>query len=295
MDRDLNNRIYALRRRLSPQLDRVAGYVLHNGVRACFLNTRALADAAGVSAPTVVRFVRLLGYKSYPSFRGHLQQSAHEELGAGRAPAAADKPRKGRGLVEQVVEEEASAIRDSLKWVREEDCEAAIGRICRADSVYLLAGKTSFASAYMLYYRLSKLGIDCKLIHPGGLTVFGELAPIGGKDALLVIGFQRIPSDVLLAVREAKRKKAAIIAITDPPASPISVLADVALYVDRGPREEIRSATPCVALCTALVIGVAARKGRRSARISAEVDALENSDAMYLSDGRAARAARKRA
>jgi DNA-binding MurR/RpiR family transcriptional regulator len=297
MDRDLNQRIFTLRGNLSPQLDRVAAYVLQNGAHACFLNARALAESAGVSAPTVVRFVKRLGYTGFPSFRRHLQDSAREELGAHKRSVAAGKARKGRGLMDQVIEQEASAIRDSLKLVRDEDFQRAVQLICRADTVYLLAGKTSFASAYMLYYRLSKLGIDCKLINPGGLTVFGELAPISSKDLLLVIGFQRIPSDVHLAVREAKRKKAAIIAITDPPASPISVLAGVALFVDRGPREQIRSVTPCITLCTALVIGVAARKGKRSARISAQVDALENSGEMYLPSSNEARlaSAKKRA
>jgi DNA-binding MurR/RpiR family transcriptional regulator len=294
MDRELSHRIYTLRGNLSPQLDRVADYVLKNGDHACFQNARALAESAGVSAPTVVRFVKRIGYKGFPSFRRHLQDSAREELGTRRNLSPVGKPRKGRGLIEQVIEQEASAIRDSLKLVREEDFQLAVSRICRADTVYLLAGKTSFASAYILYYRLSKLGIDCKLINPGGLTVFGELAPISAKDLLLVIGFQRIPSDVHLSVREAKRKKATILAITDPPASPISVLADVALFVDRGPREQIRSVTPCITLCTALIIGVATRKGKRSARISAQVDALENSGEMYLPSDIKARLATSR-
>ena len=59
---------------------------------------------------------------------------------------------------------------------------------------------------------------------------------------------------------------------------------NLALYVDRGPREKIRSVTACITLCTALVIGVAARKGKRSARISAQVDALENRGGLYLND-----------
>jgi DNA-binding MurR/RpiR family transcriptional regulator len=289
MDRDLNNRIYASRERLSPQLCRVADYVLANGNHACFLNARALAASAGVSAPTVVRFVRRLGYKGFQLFKRDLQENAREQLGNGKRPASLGKVRKRRGLIEQVIAEESSAIQNSLKLIHEEDFQLAVRGICRADTVYLLAGKTSFASAYILYYRLSKLGVNCRLIQPGGLTVFGELAPIGRRDLLLVIGFERVPSEVYLAVKEARRKKAAVLAITDPPASPLSVLADIALYVDRGPRQQIRSVTPCITLCTALVIGVAARKGRRSARISAQVDALENSGGMYLRDGAVSR------
>ena len=284
MNRDLNNRIYALRESLSPQLCRVADYVLANGNHACFLNARALASSARVSAPTVVRFVRRLGYRGFSSFKNDLQESARQQLGHSGRISVAGKVRKRPGLIEQTVAEDSSAIQNCLTLIREEDFQLAVNRICRGDTVYLLAGKTSFASAYLLYYRLSKLGIDCKLIHPAGLTMFGELAPIGSRDLLLVIGFQRIPSDLFLAVREAKRKKAAVIAITDPPASQLSVLADLALYVDRGPREKIRSVTACITLCTALVIGVAARKGKRSARISAQVDALEHRGGLYLSD-----------
>jgi DNA-binding MurR/RpiR family transcriptional regulator len=130
--------------------------------------------------------------------------------------------------------------------------------------------------AYFLYFRLSKLGIDCKLIHFGGPSLFRELAAIGNRDLLVAIGFQRIPAEVRLAAKEAKRKKARVVAITDPPGSPIATLADVALYADRGPRIKMRSMTAYLALCTAIVAGVAGRRGKRSARIAAEVDALEN-------------------
>jgi DNA-binding MurR/RpiR family transcriptional regulator len=111
------------------------------------------------------------------------------------------------------------------------------------------------------------------------------MAAIGNRDLLIAIGFQRIPAEVQLAAKEAKRKKATVVAITDPPASPISVLADVALYADRGPRMKMRSMTAYMALCTAVVAGVAGRKGKRSARIAAEVDALENGGATHRHEG----------
>jgi DNA-binding MurR/RpiR family transcriptional regulator len=285
MDRDLNNRIFSLRADLSPQLAKLADYVLANEAQACFLNARQLAAAAGVSAPSVVRFVRRLGYTGVQSFRGHLQKNAQQRLSAVKAVRISGKTRDTDGFVETILKQEILCIERSLQFVRQKDFEAAVKAICRADTVYLLGGKSSFALAYFLYFRLSKLGIDCKLIHPGGPTVFSEMAAINSRDALLAIGFQLIPREVCLAVKEAKRKKALVVAVTSRPASRISLLADIPLYVDRGPREKNRSMAGCISICTAVVVGVAARMGKRSARIVAQVDALENDGGTYLDDG----------
>lgn len=176
MDRDLNNRIFSLRADLSPQLAKLADYVLANEAQACFLNARQLAAAAGVSAPSVVRFVRRLGYAGVQSFRGHLQKNAQQRLSAVKAVGISGKARDTDGLVETIFRQEILCIERSLQLVRQKDFEAAVKAICRADTVYLLGGKSSFALAYFLYFRLSKLGIDCKLIHPGGPTVFSEMA-----------------------------------------------------------------------------------------------------------------------
>jgi DNA-binding MurR/RpiR family transcriptional regulator len=284
MDRDLNNRIFALRADLSPQLARLADYLLENESQACFLNARQLAAAAGVSAPSVVRFVRRLGYSGVQSFRGHLQKHAQQRLSGAKAIRVPGKTCGPEGVVETVFKQEILCIERSLQLVRQEDVEGAVKAICRADTVYLLGGKSSFALAYFLYFRLSKLGIDCKLIHPGGPTVFSEMAAINNRDVLLAIGFQLIPREVCLAVKEAKRKKALVVAVTSPPASRISMLADFPLYVDRGPREKNRSMAGCISICTAVVIAVAARMGKRSARIAAQVDALENDGGTYLDD-----------
>lgn len=280
MDHNLNNRIFSLRPELSPQLARLADYLLDNESHACFLNARQLAAAAGVSAPSVVRLVRRLGYSGIQSFRAHLQKNAQQRLFAAKA-GGAGKPRDADGVVETVFKQEILCIEQSLQLVRQEDVEAAVKAICKADTVYLLGGKSAFAVAYFLYFRLSKLGVDCKLIHPGP-TVFSEMAAINSRDVLLAIGFQLIPREVCLAVKEAKRKKALVVAVTSPPASRISLLADIPLYVDRGPRDKNRSLAGCIGVCTAVAAGVAARMGRRSARIAAQVNALENDGGTYL-------------
>ena len=281
MDRDLNNRIFSLRPELSPQLARLADYLLENESQACFLNARQLAVAAGVSAPSVVRFVRRLGYGGVQSFRAHLQKNAQQRLFAAKTARGREKPRDTEAAIETLFKQEMLCVERSLHLIRQADVDAAVKAMCKADTVYLLGGKSSFALAYFLYFRLCKLGVDCKLIHPGP-TVFSEMAAINNRDVLLAIGFQLIPREICLAVKEAKRKKALVVAVTSPPASRISLLADIPLYVDRGPRNKNRSMVGCMSICTAVVGSVAARMGRRSARIAAQVDALENDGGAYL-------------
>jgi DNA-binding MurR/RpiR family transcriptional regulator len=180
-----------------------------------------------------------------------------------------------------VFEQDIALIESTLRLLNEEDFDRAVGQILTAKTVYVLGEKSSFALAYFLYFRLSRLGIDCKLIHFGGPAVFSELAPLKKGDVLLAIGFRMIPYEVCGAVKLAKAKRATVIAITSPPISPIAVPADIVLYVDRGNAEKIQSVTGGIVLCHAIVIGVAARLGKRSTAILKEIDAAERARAEF--------------
>lgn len=182
---------------------------------------------------------------------------------------------KRREVLKQIFAQDISVIESTLRLVSEKDFHRIVQKIHQATTVYLLGAKSSFALAYFLYFRLSRLGVNCKLIHFGGPTLFSELAPLKKGDVLVAVGFHMIPSEVCRAVKVARDKKATVIAITSPPASPISVPADIVLYVDRGSEEKLQSITAGFTLCNSLIVGVAARIGKGSTALLNEIDALE--------------------
>jgi DNA-binding MurR/RpiR family transcriptional regulator len=276
MDQELSAKIRVTRPWLTPQLRRVADCLLHNGTRSCFFNVRELAVAAGVSPSAVVRFARELGYEGFQSFKDHLQHTVRVRLSASDRVSKTVRSLRKSSILEQVFEQDRALINQTLFLVSRENFDRAVRDVIRARTLYLIGEKSSFSLAYFLYYRLSRLGVRCKLLHFGGSMVFAELADLRKGDVLLAVGFRKIPHEVCMAVQLAREKGVVTLTVTSQAASPLAV-ADVVLYADRGAEEEIQSVTAAMTLCHALIVAVAAKTSRRSTRMWRDIDALESS------------------
>lgn len=272
-DRTLNDRIFSLRPTLSMQHRKLADYILRNGDLSCFFNARELASAAGVSPSTIVRFSRQLGFDGFQSLKSALQERVRIQLTHGERFSMTLRSLRNRDLVKQIFEQDIALLQSTLRLIRKEDFYRAVDGICQASTVYILGLRSAFALAYFAYFRLSRYGVNCKLVTFGGPGLFSEIAPIKKGDVLLAIGFEKIATEVRDAAEFARRKKAHVITITTP-ASPPLPLADIALYMDRSSARRLQSVTAGLTLCLALVRGVAARKGKRSVSLLNEIDAM---------------------
>lgn len=260
---------------MSEQLRRVADFILRNGNQSCFLNATDLASASGVSPSCVVRFAQRLGYDGFYSFRSELQNKVREHLGYSERVSKTLESVSKKSILRQSFQHDIELLRNTASSNSEEDFAQATKQICRAVSVYILGQRSSNALAYFLQFRLSRFGINCKVMIYGGLAVLSEIAPIKKGDLLIVTGFNRIPKEMCAAVAMAKARRARVIAITVPPASAISGDADTVLFVDRGTAEQVQSITAGMALCQALVISVASKMKKRSSVVLNEIDAME--------------------
>src|SRR5699024_10364900 len=65
---------------MSKAQTKIANYILENPHSVPFLTGGKLAEMAGVSEATVVRFATSLGYLGYNDFQQHLSKSAEKQL-----------------------------------------------------------------------------------------------------------------------------------------------------------------------------------------------------------------------
>jgi DNA-binding MurR/RpiR family transcriptional regulator len=281
VDRDLTERIFALLQTRGTSLQKLAKYILEDGASPYFMNARQLALAAEVSPATVVRFARRLGYDGFQSLKADLHDKARLQLGASQRVDQTVKALNKRHLLKDIFSQDVKLIEATLQLIDEKDFAKAVEKMQRARTLYILGEKSSFAPAYFLYFRLSRLGVNCKLVHFGGPAVFSQLSPLRKGDVLLAIGFRAIPYEVVAAVKRAMETKITTIAVTSPPASPISGMANICLFINRGSGEMLQSMTPALTLCHAIVVGVASKLGSRARRLLDEMDALENAMTSY--------------
>jgi DNA-binding MurR/RpiR family transcriptional regulator len=265
MDPTVQKRIYELHPRLSGQLRKLADFVLKDGNDVCFLNARDLAQTAGVSPSSVVRFSRKLGFAGFQSLKAELQDGVRRQLGSSERIEKKFRTASSNRVLSHILRQEADLLERSLRLNSEDDFQRAVKALCRADTVYFVGERSSFAIAYFVYYRLCRLGLTCKLITVGGPAVlFSELASLKKTDLLFVVGFQKISREAQSAVRNAKERRATVLLLTSTAANPIADKADIVIHADRGSAELLQSITAGFSLGHALVIAVAGQLGTRS-------------------------------
>ncbi|PWR18151.1 MurR/RpiR family transcriptional regulator [Zavarzinia aquatilis] len=186
-----------------------------------------LARKAGVSDPTVTRFVAKLGFAGFADFQAGLlaevEASLHSPLLMMAAKAADKTPTDplraflssaARQLADYA-DKASPAVFDPLV----ELLSQAPGRI------YLLGGRfsrhlASILATYLVHFREGAVDLG-----PCSSETVDRLADMGRADVLVVFDYRRYQSDVVDIALQAAEQGARVVLFTDPWLSPIAKAA----------------------------------------------------------------------
>jgi DNA-binding MurR/RpiR family transcriptional regulator len=261
---------------LSPQLREAARWVIDHPTEVALLSTREQARRAGVTAATMTRLAQRFGLPGYDQVRQLHADAVRErpESYRGRAEELLDRSeREGdAGLVQDMF----AALAEHLRALSTPDgaarLSAAANLVSRADHVYCLGLRSSFAVAYMFHYVRSLFGANSVLVDGPGATAIDCLRPIGPKDVLLAVSVNRYVRQTIDAAAYAKARGTRVVAVTDSELSPLARLADASLIVRTETPSFFHTMTPAFAAVECLAALVAARRGRKA------LDAIEASE-----------------
>jgi len=245
--------------------------VLLSGPPTAGLESSAkLAEHAGVSGPTISRFVtQQLGYQNYAAF----QQALREEISARvRSPVEIYR----RQLVEPAsagfTGRSAAILADSVKAGIQglDPAEFAAATALLGDvphRVLALGGSFSQMVAGYLVGVLREIRPGVRLVPPIPAERAAALAEISKKDVVAVFDFHRFERDTQDFASAAKAAKARIVLFTDPLLSPIADIADALLsaQVQQVARPSpFLSLTATVAVVETLLTAVAGALGENA-------------------------------
>jgi DNA-binding MurR/RpiR family transcriptional regulator len=220
------------------------------------------AARAGVSGPTVSRFVSRLGFDNYAAF----QQALLEDLSARvLSPidvyrshvAASDHP-----PLELAATALAEAVTDTLAQLSPPDFERAVSLVAdERHRVLVTGGWTSHLLAAILtsLVRPFRSGV----LHVPSLAAERAacLADLARDDVVVLFDFRRYELDTFEFARLARDRGGRLVLLTDPWLSPIADLADAVLPAQVDGPSPFESLAPTVALVETLVTEVARRLG----------------------------------
>ncbi|MFC4173539.1 MurR/RpiR family transcriptional regulator [Microvirga sp. GCM10011540] len=214
---------------MSAGQQRIAAMILDNPHWAMQANVEELALRAGVSAPTIVRFARVVGCDGLRDLK--LKLAAALAVGAPYLHRSVTPGDNTADVVRNVVGSVTSVLADWQHQLVPGDIERAAEAMHRAKRVDCFGtGATSNFLAQDMQARLFRLGITTNAFSDAHLQLVAA-ATQTSEDVLFAISFVgRMPA-LLEAVAVAKEHGATVIALTQTK-TPLASMADIVLGID---------------------------------------------------------------
>jgi RpiR family carbohydrate utilization transcriptional regulator len=240
---------------------KVAEYVLKEPLGVIRMRIVDLAEQAGVSEPTVVRFCRAVGCHGFQDFKLALAQQLASSPSYGQiAVTDTDSTREYTHKVFDSTVDTLLKVRDSLML---ENLEAAVAAICSAQRVEFYGFGASGAVAFDAQHKFFRLQITSAAYSDPHLQNMSATSLHAG-DVVVAIS-QSGRTKALLDSMELVKKAGGIVIGLAPSNSPIARKANIAIEVNA--KQDIQIYTPLssriahLAVLDALAVGVAQKKG----------------------------------
>ena len=240
---------------LSPQERRVARALLADYPNAGLATSSELAKAAGVSAPTVVRFARAVGFVGYRD----LQSALVAELTDRQASPVtryeeARATRDGTHWMEHGRTVAAKAINASLSHIPQSELDAAVRML--ADPrlrVTAQGGRYSNFVAQYLALHLQQVRRNVTARTQTLTLGLSDTIDAGKRDVYVLYDVRRYQRSTVELARRLSGRGTRLIVITDPWLSPAANVADVVLPTSVRSSSTFDSLAPAFVLSELLV------------------------------------------
>lgn len=232
---------------------KLASFIDSSPDATAFLTTTELAQKAGVSQSTVVRFAKSLGYAGFPSFQSEIRKLLVGKL---NPSDRLQKSPKNTQVVDATFDADVRNLTGARDALRNGVLEQAIELLWRAKHTYVLGLRTSFSMAYLLATTLRQIRPSVTLVRHGTGSVVDEIMSISEKDVLFAVCFPRYSRETIQALRLAKEKGATTVVLTDSALGSPGREADLAIVTPCSISSFFTSYAGVVLVINALIAGI---------------------------------------
>ena len=225
------HKINVLRDLFSPGEKLLADFILSNPDQIRYMSSRTLAETAGVSQASVVKFTQKLGNKGYTDFKFALNDSLHEDN---------EKPRvQLHGQIslddsfdvtaDKLVASKIAVLNNTRAINSQQTFELACEQLLTAKRIMLCGIGASALVARDLTLKLQKLGMAA-ITESDTHVQLANVANYSNSDLLFVISESGETPEVIATAKQARANQVQIISLTGYGSNSISRLADVCLH-----------------------------------------------------------------
>jgi len=234
---------------------RVAEVVLGRPELVAFGTVAELAEAAKAGAATVVRLAAKLDFDGFTALQAAVQNELSNQL---RPAAVRIREARGGVAVQRHLQRELDNVQTTLLSVSEAEIGAAVEHLSDlARTVLVLTGDASTGVSQQFVGDLLALRPGVELLTGNQVAVSRRLSQIRAGDVVVAIDLRRYDRWVIETTREAKRRGAWVLALSDSALSPLAGMADVSMVLAAGGISPFDSHVGTLALLNVLIAGVA--------------------------------------
>ncbi|MGQ7246461.1 MurR/RpiR family transcriptional regulator [Halomonas sp. V046] len=250
---------------LSRRLQQTARFLLDHPQEVAFATVAKLAEQAGVTPSTLIRFANSFGFKGFSDmqklFRARLVDELpnySERIHAVRT-ATGETP-SGTQLLWEFAEANREMLEQLPGRIDPRLLEAALDIFEHAEAIHVMGARRSFVVASYANYALNHIDKPSHLVSGLGGMHMEQIKAIGPRDALLVVSFSPYAQETRDIAELARERNVPVVAITDSSLSPLARIADITLVVQEAEVKSFRGLTATLCLTQSMAIALGMRK-----------------------------------
>lgn len=212
------------------QSDRkLADFILAQPDQTRHLSSQQLADLAGVSQSSVVKFAQKMGFKGFPALKLALSEAlaSHPHSVPVHNQICGDDPLHLVG--EKLIKDNVAAMHASLDVNTEEKLRESVEILRRARRIIITGIGASGLVAQNFSWKLRKIGFNA-VAEQDMHALLATVQAMSSEDLLLAISYSGERREINLAVEEALQAGGNILAITGFSPNPLQQRARHCLY-----------------------------------------------------------------
>lgn len=272
-EKSLEARIYAAYTGFSPSERRLADVMLEHQMDLASYTAAELAGKAQVSTATAARFIRTIGYNSYPEAKRQIREAAHWGSPQGGL-IDRDGSLTGQTSLPGVVQATIDNIRVTTDGIPPETLDAICRAIVAAPRLWMVGLRNGFGLAHLGAHYFGLIKDDVRILPASGTSMAHELAGMREGDVVIVISFRRRPRKLALLLAEIQASGAMAVLITDVSASASAKAATHVIRCRCYSPSPFNSFTAALTVIDYIVWTVAARLGERSVERFRRIDRI---------------------
>ncbi|MEE4311825.1 MAG: MurR/RpiR family transcriptional regulator [candidate division KSB1 bacterium] len=217
---------------LSPNLRKVADYILENMNVAALLSVKDVSTGAGVSEATVVRFAQTLGYNGYKEMKNELSLSLKNSISpTEHFQHAITERSQTPDVLKLTARSVINNINDTVKSIGSQDFSHFIEHIIEARRIYCLGLEISHHFSQLMTFLLRLYSYDAHSLSTESFRFKEQIAFFNPDDLLIAFSFSPYSRETIEAVAYARDRDVPCIAITDKRLAPIMEFATHAVQI----------------------------------------------------------------